>query len=124
MAVDQALLESVEESRVPVLRIYAWEPATLSLGYFQSYSDREHHQPSLDCSVVRRASGGGAIMHHLETTYSLSIPSSNRWSSRNTDVYSIVHQCIVDALADWDIQVAEFGKTIQESAPDRENQFL
>lgn len=124
MSVDQALLESVESSGVPVLRIYAWEPATLSLGYFQSYSDREQHAESRQCPVVRRASGGGAIMHHLETTYSLCIPSTNRWSARNTDVYSTVHDCIVETLLDWDVGVTAYEESKGALAVAGGNPFL
>ena len=46
MAVDEALLESVAEGGLPVLRCYRWSEPTLSLGYFQRVEDRELHQPS------------------------------------------------------------------------------
>ena len=119
MAVDQALLQSVEESGMPVVRIYGWQPATLSLGYFQSYVDRESHSESLPCSVVRRASGGGAILHDQETTYSLCIPSSNRWAKQNTEVYNTVHECISESLSDWDVEVAAFEEP--QAKPERGN---
>ena len=111
MAVDQALLESVELSGQPVVRIYHWVPATLSLGYFQVYRDRDHHDASLSCPAVRRTSGGGAIMHDQETTYSLCVPSTNRWASQNTELYETVHNCITAALADWDVDVQAFDES-------------
>ena len=124
MAVDQALLQSVEDSGMPVVRIYGWQPATLSLGYFQSYTDRESHCESLPCSVVRRASGGGAIVHDQETTYSLCIPSSSRWARQNTEVYSTVHACISESLSDWDVEVVSFKKPTEEPPPTSGRPFL
>jgi len=98
MAVDQALLLSAEETSQVTLRFYRWETATLSLGYFQKLADREQHQGSVACPVVRRASGGGAIVHDRELTFSLTFPSENRWSKKNNDLYRSVHGCVVDAL--------------------------
>jgi len=119
MAVDQALLESVEWSGVPTLRMYAWEPATLSLGYFQSYSDCDKYLPTATCPVVRRASGGGAILHHLETTYCLCVPSRHRWSARNTELYTTVHDCIIESLAEWDVVVAAYEQSKHPQQPSR-----
>ena len=58
------------------LRFYEWKPATLSLGYFQAAADREQHAASRDCPLVRRASGGGAILHDRELTYSIALPQA------------------------------------------------
>ena len=124
MAVDQVLLESVESSGTPVIRIYAWAPATLSLGYFQNYRDRSLHAESQGCPVVRRASGGGAILHDNETTYSLCLPSSNRWSKRNTEFYSSVHQCIIDTLEDWDVSLSSHSEEKSEKRVSEESPFL
>lgn len=124
MAVDQALLQSVESSGLPVVRIYGWQPATLSLGYFQAYSARQQHASSLACPVVRRASGGGAILHHLETTYSLCFPSTNRWSARNTQIYAAVHDCIIESLADWEIQVSTWSERAESDSQSDQTPFL
>lgn len=98
MAVDQALLESAEATGQTTLRFYSWSEPTLSLGYFQGHEDRNEHASSNDCPLIRRASGGGAILHHHELTYSLCIPSSNRWSSKNADLYQLVHRIIIECL--------------------------
>src|SRR5947209_18419123 len=58
MAADEALLEHVLTTGRPALRYYTWDPPTLSLGYFQSFADRLPGLP-----VVRRMTGGGAIVH-------------------------------------------------------------
>jgi len=98
MSVDQALLETANETGKITLRFYRWAEPTLSLGYFQNHEDRRLHVPSTDCPLVRRKTGGGAILHHHELTYSLCVPSENRWASRNSDLYSIVHLVIIEFL--------------------------
>jgi lipoate-protein ligase A len=76
MAVDEAILEHVGRgTTLPTLRLYAWEPACLSLGYAQPYGDvdvirlNEH-----GWEVVRRPTGGRAILHTDELTYSVVAP--------------------------------------------------
>jgi lipoate-protein ligase A len=108
MAVDHALLESANESGLITLRVYAWSAATVSLGYFQRYQDREVHAASADCSLVRRSTGGGAIVHDREMTYSLSVPSSNRWSKSNEQIYFLVHEIIVQLLAEQGVKAELF----------------
>jgi lipoate-protein ligase A len=98
MAVDQALLETADKTGLITLRFYQWSKPTLSLGYFQNYKDRELHPPSLKCPLVRRRTGGGAIMHDHELTYSLCVPSTNRWSTKNGELYETIHRIIIDHL--------------------------
>jgi lipoate-protein ligase A len=76
MARDEALLTRVGLGQSPpTLRFYSWNPATISLGYFQSYADYEALPlPAGRLAVVRRQTGGGAILHDLELTYSLVLP--------------------------------------------------
>ena len=108
MAVDQSLLQSANELGQATLRIYRWSPATLSLGYFQKYDDRSKHPASSDCDVVRRSSGGGAILHDQELTYSLCLPSSNRWSDKNEMLYRLMHRLIISVLADFEVNASTF----------------
>jgi lipoate-protein ligase A len=119
MAVDEALLESVVIRRQPTLRFYRWAFPTLSLGYFQRYADRTSHTASYRCQVVRRASGGGAILHHHDLTYSLVLPVSDRWSQAATSLYQEVHEALVDALADWGVDASLRGgnATGRDSGP-------
>ncbi len=73
MAVDEAILESVYSGEsLPTLRLYAWEPACLSLGHAQPFV--EVNQEALEAEgwdVVRRPTGGRAILHVDELTYSV-----------------------------------------------------
>jgi lipoyl(octanoyl) transferase len=73
MAVDEALLEHVRRGdSAPILRLYAWAPPCLSLGQAQPYSDVDLARLSQrGWDVVRRATGGRAILHTDELTYSV-----------------------------------------------------
>lgn len=79
MAVDEAILEHAGrgESR-PTLRLYAWTPACLSLGYAQHFADVDTAKlVDHGWQVVRRPTGGKAILHTDELTYSVTGPSEN-----------------------------------------------
>jgi lipoate---protein ligase len=72
LALDEVLLMNSVNEKIPILRIYGWKPPTVSIGYFQSLDDevdREKcRQAGID--VVRRMTGGGAVFHDSELTYS------------------------------------------------------
>ena len=70
MAIDEALIENIGEA--PVLRIYGWRPAAISVGYFQSIKEEVDLEKcnQLGVDVVRRLTGGGAVLHEFELTYS------------------------------------------------------
>jgi len=78
MAVDEAILEHVEcEDVLPTLRLYAWDPPCLSLGRAQPYADVDLIRlESHGWDVVRRMTGGRAILHTDELTYSVTGPIS------------------------------------------------
>jgi lipoate-protein ligase A len=98
MAVDEALLESAALANVLTLRFYRWSEPTLSLGYFQPYEDRRQHPASLSCACVRRSSGGGAILHDRELTYSLAVPPSHPLARSSQDLYRAMHDSLVACL--------------------------
>lgn len=95
MAMDEFLALRAEKENLPILRLYRWERPTLSLGYFQRYQDRQQHAASVDCPLVRRPSGGGAILHHYEWTYSLALPAGHPLSKDRLRLYHTVHQTLV-----------------------------
>ena len=71
MALDEALLTNLVDHDTPILRLYGWQPPCVSIGYFQSM---EEEVDVLKCSnmgvdVVRRITGGGAVLHEFELTY-------------------------------------------------------
>jgi len=76
MAVDEAILEAVGKAdSIPTLRLYRWQPPCLSLGYAQPVTDVD--LPALErfgWRLVRRPTGGKAILHTDELTYSVIAP--------------------------------------------------
>ena len=99
MALDEALLEEAAAGGSATLRFYQWREPTLSLGYFQSHEDREAHAPSREVAMVRRLSGGGALMHDRELTYSISLPADHPLSRQSPRLYDVVHRSLIDLLA-------------------------
>jgi lipoate-protein ligase A len=77
MAVDEAILERVmHDDARPTLRLYAWEPACLSLGHAQPYADIDLERlQRRGWEAVRRPTGGRAILHTDELTYSVIGPA-------------------------------------------------
>ncbi|MBU5637487.1 lipoate--protein ligase family protein [Geomonas sp. Red69] len=74
MALDEALLNCFQKDRSrPVLRLYGWNPATLSVGRYQDAAAALNLDLCRDegVPVVRRMTGGGIIYHAAEVTYSL-----------------------------------------------------
>jgi lipoate-protein ligase A len=76
MAVDEVLLDGVAAGTAPpTIRFYAWAPPCLSLGYFQDFKVVDVAGcRRLGVDVVRRPTGGRAILHDRELTYSVALP--------------------------------------------------
>jgi len=77
MAVDQAILEHIGRGEsIPTLRLYSWQPPCLSLGYAQPFADVDVARLNeRGWDVVRRPTGGRAILHTDELTYSITAPN-------------------------------------------------
>jgi len=76
MAVDEALLLSHTPSAPPTVRFYDWQPSCLSLGRFQRLNETIHsalRTPHSALDIVRRPTGGRAVLHQYEVTYSVVI---------------------------------------------------
>jgi lipoate-protein ligase A len=101
MAVDEAILEAVGRGEVlPTLRLYAWDPPCLSLGIFQLFSDID--APALHrlgWEIVRRPTGGRAILHTDELTYAVIAPLHEpRVAGSVLESYSRLSQALLLAL--------------------------
>lgn len=79
MAIDEALAEAVRDGLAPpTLRFYDWNPATLSLGYAQPAADVDTERlGARGWGLVRRLTGGRAILHVDELTYSVTVPAAD-----------------------------------------------
>jgi lipoate-protein ligase A len=74
MSVDEALLLEVQRTGRPVLRLYRWERPSVSLGYRQKAPAWLARAERLGVEVVRRASGGGSVLHAGDLTYAVVAP--------------------------------------------------
>jgi lipoate-protein ligase A len=100
MALDEALLLSGDAP--PTLRFYTWQPAALSLGYFQRWAELEPLARGL--AVVRRLTGGGAIHHADELTFSIAAPLDHPlYRGELRDSYQRVHALLARAFADYGV---------------------
>jgi lipoate-protein ligase A len=98
MAVDEALFESVQRGGRPVLRFYAWEPACLSLGRNQParnlYDIDRAAAAGID--IVRRPTGGLAVLHDRELTYCVLAPLEPFGGPRAA--YATLNRALVEGL--------------------------
>lgn len=79
MAIDEAVLNEVAAGNsLPTLRLYGWTPPAISIGYFQSMEEEVDLAAckTHGVEVVRRMTGGGAVLHDKEITYSVHIPEA------------------------------------------------
>lgn len=100
MAVDEAILEHAGRNESPpTLRLYAWQPACLSLGYAQPYADvDEAGLAAHGWEVVRRPTGGRAILHTDELTYSVSTaPAEPLMAGTVLESYNRIARALVKA---------------------------
>ena len=101
MAVDEAILEAtVEGNAPPTLRLYAWQPPCLSLGYAQSVADVDKERlAALGWELVRRPTGGRAILHTDELTYAVIGPQREpRLQGSILESYQRLSKALLGAL--------------------------
>ncbi len=101
MALDEALLKSTASKNTPpTLRLYSWEPAALSLGFAQSHIDVDFSLlRNKGWDLVRRPTGGRAILHIDELTYSVTAPIDEPILAGNLlDSYRIISRALLLAL--------------------------
>ncbi len=115
MGLDRALLETDEAS--PTLRFYTWSPDALSLGYFQRFDDVPRAKEA--SKIVRRITGGGAIHHAGELTFSLTTSLDDPlYRGAIGESYARIHRAIAAALSKYGV-----AATLREAnalASDRE----
>lgn len=108
MAVDEVLLaETVACNSLPVLRLYDWSPACISLGYAQKVSDINMEQLNArGWEIVRRITGGRAILHVDEITYSVLAPLTEpRVAGTVLESYQRLAKALMKAIRDLGIPV-------------------
>jgi lipoyl(octanoyl) transferase len=102
MALDEALLEWNSKGEIPpVIRFYGWDPATLSIGYFQ----RAEKEINFDMvkkyglGFVRRPTGGRGVLHDKELTYSVIVSEDHpEMPNTVTEAYRVISQGILQGF--------------------------
>jgi len=102
MAIDEAIFKNCQEKKSPpTIRIYGWTPPAVSLGYFQK---AENAVDSEACKrrgvdVVRRLSGGRAVLHHRELTYAVICREGTPpLGSSVLETYKTISECLIITL--------------------------
>jgi len=114
MAVDEALLASAVERSSATLRLYRWAEPTLSLGYFQSAAEIADQAPEVRrLPVVRRPTGGGAIIHADELTYCLAVPPAPAYEAGRglpaAELCAWMHSAIAEAIRALGVRSVRVG---------------
>ncbi|MBE3575617.1 MAG: lipoate--protein ligase family protein [Firmicutes bacterium] len=119
MAVDEAVAAAVAAGEAPpTLRLYMWEPPALSLGYFQSRADVD--EAALErrgFALVRRPTGGRAVLHWQEVTYSVVVPET--WPGLPagvTESYRWLSRGLVEGLRQLGLPVEWTAKSLVQGA--------
>ena len=112
MQIDSDLLDNAirNQQTEPIFRLYGWSPACVSLGRNQKsdFVDNELLK-SLNIDCVRRLTGGRALLHDNEITYSYVCPVSTLNHGENvTQSYKEISQILIDAFKKLDIDL-DFG---------------
>ena len=136
MAIDRAILVANSKGLVPpTVRFYHWKPSAISIGYFQSLTEEidleECRKHGID--YVRRITGGGAVFHENELTYSIVIPESHSEMPKNImDSYGRICGAIMKGLKNFGIDstyhpindILSNGKKISGNAQTRKHKTV
>ena len=100
MAVDQALLTAhANEKCGPTLRIYQWDPPAISLGYFQRrHGINLEACGNLGIDVIRRPTGGRAVLHFGELTYSIVAGTKDGIPTSVSSAYQLICKGLLSAF--------------------------
>ena len=108
MAIDRAVLVNNSEGKVPpTVRFFTWQPSAISIGYFQSLEEEVDLNMCKKHNVdyVRRITGGGAVYHEHELTYSIVIPESHPDIPNNImDSYGRICGALIKGLKHLEIE--------------------
>ena len=121
MALDESILEHIGRgASLPTLRLYAWDPACLSLGHAQPYADVDTTRlKERGWEVVRRLTGGRAILHTDEITYSVIAPNDEpRVAGTVLESYNRLAQALLLAVQELELPVEmKEGRPDERSTP-------
>ena len=99
MALDEALAAEAARLDRVLVRISTWSEPTLSLGAFQAIAEARAHRALAGLRIVRRPSGGGAILHGSDVTLSVAVPRLHSCGGTPQRLYDAVHEALVAELS-------------------------
>lgn len=99
MAADEWMATESQRRGSPLVRIYGWRSAAVSLGRFQRIEDARNVAEIGGLPLVRRPSGGGAIVHGSDLTYAAAVPRSHLWGASPQRLYDALHGAMAAVLA-------------------------
>lgn len=108
MAIDEAIFQRMVENRVPpILRLYTWNPAALSIGYFQdTESLLIKRYVEKGYPLVRRPTGGLVVLHENEMSYSMvGVFARDGFPENRQVAYKKAHESIKEALSAFGFEV-------------------
>lgn len=106
MAADELLAAEALARGTICMRLYGWKPATVSLGGFQRGAEAKAEPSIAGVPLVRRPSGGGAIVHGSDLTYAAAVPKSHPWGGRPQLLYDALHEALCRALGQFGVEAA------------------
>jgi len=117
MALDEALMARARSTGEWVLRVYSWSLPTLSLGRHQSARSAYDAETlvAAGLGVVRRPTGGRAVLHDREVTYSVTGPATDAGALRES--YDRINRLLIEALQMLGVEV-EVAKQPRAPKPD------
>lgn len=115
MAVDHALFERAATADDAVLRVYSWLRPTLSLGMHERARLDPAAVAARGVDVVRRPTGGRALLHHREVTYSVTAPTRGQSLS---ETFRAINALLLDALRRLGVEATEAERRGRATAPD------
>lgn len=134
MALDEVLMKSVSNNAVdtPTLRLYGWFPTAISIGYFQSMDKEIDVEKCKNTGVdlVRRMTGGGAVLHDSELTYSF---ITRKYPQNILESYKMICEPIIICLVNLGFNKVRFaplndvvveGKKVSGNAQTRKEGIL
>lgn len=102
MAIDRAILTSCASGKtLPTLRLYSWERPTLTVGYAQDFAKEidVNRCRKLGIQIVRRPTGGRALLHNHEVTYSFTVPiPHSKFPPSLIGAYKVVARALLEGL--------------------------
>jgi len=109
MAVDEALMERAARTGEAVFRVYAWASPTLSLGRNQRAKGAYDLDAArtLGIDIIRRPTGGRALLHHREVTYCVTLPTESPDEAATS--YSFINEVLLTALRRLGVRAERAG---------------